>query len=304
MQSFPGIVGIRLASDCQHHTEFLDSRGFQVELLEQESDGSQPDVVVTDRALSRVLAAQDHAARPGVITIGVEEASDDIDVKLRADVSSREVATAVELVLQIVALRRQRDAERVERERWTELAMFDALTGLPNRRAWEGSLARFCDNGQNFCLALIDVDFFKTANERGQEMGDAVLREIAVAMRARLRDGDIVARIGGDEFAMLLVDVEQDSAQIIVDRMRGYIAMHLRDAGLPSLTVSAGYLIVDQDTPVRTSDLLYRAASRSLAVAKRQQRNCSVAYTAAFEAEFLATPEDPVQSSVSPENGS
>ena len=157
---------------------------------------------------------------------------------------------------------------------------------------------------QNFCLALIDVDFFKTANERGQEMGDAVLREIAVAMRARLRDGDIVARIGGDEFAMLLVDVEQDSAQIIVDRMRGYIAMHLRDAGLPSLTVSAGYLIVDQDTPVRTSDLLYRAASRSLAVAKRQQRNCSVAYTAAFEAEFLATPEDPVQSSVSPENGS
>ena len=103
---------------------------------------------------------------------------------------------------------------------------------------------------------------------------------------------------------MLLVDAEQDSAQLIVDRMRGYIAMHLRDAGLPSLTVSAGYLIVDQDIPVRKSDLLYRAASRSLAVAKRQQRNCSVAYTSAFEAEFSANPEDPIQSSVSPENGS
>jgi len=109
-------------------------------------------------------------------------------------------------------IRRLRDllAERAELlARFERLAKTDALTGLPNRRAWEDALAtafaaaRRSDRA--VCVAVIDLDNFKALNDRhGHPYGDRVLAACAAAWSAELRPGDLLARLGGEEFGLLL----------------------------------------------------------------------------------------------------
>ncbi|HEV7937500.1 MAG TPA: sensor domain-containing diguanylate cyclase, partial [Solirubrobacteraceae bacterium] len=87
----------------------------------------------------------------------------------------------------------------------TDMASTDSLTGLPNRRAWETNLDRALLEGERFVLAMLDLDHFKDFNDsRGHPAGDRLLKETAVAWREELRSGDFLARIGGEEFALLL----------------------------------------------------------------------------------------------------
>ena len=89
----------------------------------------------------------------------------------------------------------------------TDMASTDALTGLPNRRAWETSLQQALAEEQEVALAMLDFDHFKEFNDsQGHPAGDRLLRETAAAWREELRAGDFVARLGGDEFALLLPD--------------------------------------------------------------------------------------------------
>ncbi|MCI2393057.1 GGDEF domain-containing protein [Aliiroseovarius sediminis] len=84
-------------------------------------------------------------------------------------------------------------------------AMTDGLTGLRNRRAFDATLKRYIGTRSQFSLMHIDLDFFKTVNDTlGHAAGDAVLREVAQVLSNMTRDGDMVARVGGDEFIILL----------------------------------------------------------------------------------------------------
>lgn len=96
--------------------------------------------------------------------------------------------------------RRMRTAERE--------AVLDSLTGLGNRRQWRGSLRaaeeRCRRSGDDAVVAVIDLDGFKSINDRlGHAAGDEILRRLATTLSAEVRGGDTVARIGGDEFAVL-----------------------------------------------------------------------------------------------------
>ena len=99
---------------------------------------------------------------------------------------------------------------RAAQESLAELAHFDALTGLPNRRAFDAALEREWaltsgDGGDSY-VVVADLDHFKALNDRhGHAAGDEALRQVARALRQSVRETDVVARLGGDEFAVILI---------------------------------------------------------------------------------------------------
>jgi len=104
------------------------------------------------------------------------------------------------------------------------LARTDPLTGVSNRRAWdeqlEAQLERVNAGGQPLCVALIDIDHFKDFNDsKGHQAGDRLLKEVTAWWRSQLRDGDILARFGGDEFAIILPGCPLDAAHRILGRL-------------------------------------------------------------------------------------
>jgi diguanylate cyclase (GGDEF)-like protein len=119
--------------------------------------------------------------------------------------------------------------ERVDRTEqaaaFEDAAMTDALTGLPNRRAWDRALRDQLDwaerQGRPLTLALIDLDRFKLFNDtRGHQAGDALLAEAADAWRGAVRTQDVLARYGGEEFALAMPGCELEDAAEIVERLR------------------------------------------------------------------------------------
>ena len=103
----------------------------------------------------------------------------------------------------------------------TEFALTDELTGLPNRRAWDEQLEQALREPDPICVAILDLDHFKSYNDdHGHQAGDRFLKEAAAAWRAQLRPGDTLARYGGEEFVVLLHEDELDTARGVVDRLR------------------------------------------------------------------------------------
>jgi len=155
----------------------------------------------------------------------------------------------------------------------------DALTGLANRRRWDAELARACDDasrvGSSVAVLLVDVDRLKELNDRfGHADGDAALRPVARLLAARVRRNDLAARVGGDEFAVLLVGASPDGAAAIAEELRrGAAAIRVRDGG-PAVTLSIGVAAATGDgaDPLR----LLAAADTELYRAKASRDSVSV----------------------------
>jgi diguanylate cyclase (GGDEF)-like protein len=150
--------------------------------------------------------------------------------------------------------------------RLTEIALTDVLTGLPNRRAWDTRLEQAVAEDQSVCVAILDLDFFKSFNdEHGHQAGDRLLKEAAAAWRAELRPTDMLARYGGEEFGVLLHGLDLDAARRVVDRLR---------AATPrEQSCSAG---VARRADGETAATLLGRADEALYDAKRAGRNRSV----------------------------
>jgi diguanylate cyclase (GGDEF)-like protein len=139
----------------------------------------------------------------------------------------------------------------------TDMASTDSLTGLPNRRAWETNLDRVLLEGKPFVLAMFDLDHFKDFNDsRGHPAGDRLLKETAVAWREELRSGDFLARIGGEEFALLLPHCATEDALKVVDRLRKRVRYEQ--------TCSAGIIVREsgetaEELMTRVDEALYAA---------------------------------------------
>jgi diguanylate cyclase (GGDEF)-like protein len=168
----------------------------------------------------------------------------------------------------ISELVRQRENLTVSLER---MARTDALTALPNRRAWDEALDRELATASRsatpVCVALLDLDHFKEFNDlNGHPAGDTHLKDAAMLWRARPRTADLIARFGGEEFAVLLTATDANQAQKIIESLR---------ACVPSReTVSAG---IAQWDGVESSGQLLVRADRALYQAKRNGRNRTVA---------------------------
>ena len=175
--------------------------------------------------------------------------------------------------LDITERRRMDDELRV-------LATTDFLTGLPNRREFMSRLddeqARLQrDPGAYAAVLLLDVDHFKRINdEHGHAAGDAVLRQLAVLMRDGQRKIDMLGRIGGEEFAILLPTADLDAAAMFADRLRQRIAetpMQL-DGGI-SLVVTVSMGIALMSGADSGGDVALIRADQALYCAKRGGRN-------------------------------
>ena len=151
-----------------------------------------------------------------------------------------------------------------------ELATTDPLTGLANRRRFEERLRheaeRSVRTGSALTLLLLDIDHFKAVNDtRGHPVGDVLLRAVAGQCRTTVRNIDLVARIGGEEFAVLLVDLPLHEGEHVADRMRKVIestVVHLTHQPPVECTVSIGVAAFtgDPDELVSRADAaLYRA---------------------------------------------
>jgi diguanylate cyclase (GGDEF)-like protein len=156
----------------------------------------------------------------------------------------------------------------LERERRS--AVSDPLTGILNRRGLEARLDRELGQARErrmpLSLVVIDCDDFKEVNDRaGHEFGDTILREIADVLSGMLRDGAEAARIGGDEFVVMLPGADANAAEAAGRDIRAALADGLTDAGYP-VRVSAGIATYPFDGGAPTA--LLRAADQALYAAK------------------------------------
>lgn len=103
-----------------------------------------------------------------------------------------------------------------------DMASTDPLTGLPNRRAWDALLAEALGAERPFVIAMLDFDRFKEFNDtHGHPAGDRLLKETSALWRDQLRAGDMLARLGGEEFGLLLLDCDVSRAGEAIHRLRG-----------------------------------------------------------------------------------
>ena len=187
-----------------------------------------------------------------------------------------------ELVARVrTQLRRKRyaDALRENMQHALELAVVDALTGLNNRRFLESHLASALDRaahgGLPLSLMLVDVDHFKSVNDtHGHDVGDEVLRTLAQRIRRVVRGADLVCRLGGEEFVIVMSDTPLSVAARIAERVRASVQSSPfkigAPAGLLSVTVSIG--LAERGSGANP-DALMRRADKALYDSKAAGRN-------------------------------
>lgn len=164
--------------------------------------------------------------------------------------------------------------QRKEKLKFEDMAHRDALTNLHNRAFFDSRLpadmARANHEGIGLALLYIDLDGFKPVNDRyGHETGDAVLREVAFRLRKGLRQNDIVCRIGGDEFSVILPGVSSnEDVRSIVEQMLARLSQpyHI-DGNVYELGASIGIALLDEG--VRDSQELVRKADAAMYRAKQ-----------------------------------
>ena len=170
-----------------------------------------------------------------------------------------------------------------------EQAMLDPLTGTANRRGFERALEveleRSARRGHPCALVIVDLDDFKLVNDRhGHGVGDEALVMLAERLRDSVRSADTVARLGGEEFALLLPETPLSGALAVAERARtAFAASGMRLKGGGELTVTASFGAADfPASPDRTT--LMRDADQALYTAKRLGKNRVVPVTRAVEA--------------------
>lgn len=151
----------------------------------------------------------------------------------------------------------------------------DALTGLPDRRILETVVEHLNHEKRAFSLVFVDLDGFKSVNDRwGHLVGDRVLSAVAARLRKAVRPADTVVRYGGDEFAMILVDISaEETARATAERILGTLSEPLRLlGGTFEIAASAGVAI--NRVGKGQLERLLEAADRALYAAKREGGRC------------------------------
>ncbi len=222
------------------------------------------------------------------------------------------VPTISSLAAQLASLRARLQSQKEELAlalaRIQELATRDELTGLVNRRHMMDVLnqhqKRLERTGYHqFCVALIDLDHFKRINDtHGHGVGDEVLRHFALEMTHALRETDVLARWGGEEFLLLLNDTTTEEAQAGLERVRDIVNAAVLAPSIPTLrpTFSAG---LTRFHHTERLDVCIERADRALYEAKAQGRNRTAVHPHPLDAAAAAQPAAPTPAMAPMVNG-
>lgn len=227
---------------------------------------------ITTEDLARALAhTQDGMP---LLLVGGEEST---LARRRAAVSSGafdyfQLPAEVELFVarcnQLVALRQATDRLRAEADR-------DYLTGLANRRRFRTALGNEVERWRRYkvpcALVLVDIDLLKKVNDAyGHAAGDTVICHVASVLTEHSRDNDTAARLGGEEFALLLAGADAAKARAAAERLRHDVCAHAID-GVGTVTISLGVAACPEHAATERD--LYTACDAALYRAKREGRN-------------------------------
>ena len=163
-------------------------------------------------------------------------------------------------------------------DRLNHLALTDVLTGLPNRRHALDRLAQYWSEAQRHgtpltCI-LVDADGFKQVNDTyGHDAGDIVLKELARALRALIRQEDLLARLGGDEFLILCPQTDLAGAKALAEHLRAQVHALRIQAGQGAWQGSLSLGVAERSPEHLMADSLIGAADSGLYAAKRRGRN-------------------------------
>ena len=159
-----------------------------------------------------------------------------------------------------------------------EIATIDFLTNIPNRRYFfdisekEFHLAKRYNN--NYSLLVIDIDYFKMVNDSfGHDVGDEILKLISSTITKSLRKSDIHARIGGEEFAILLLNTDIDGAKLFSDKLKDTVEATIyknNDVEI-NVTISVGVTVSKQED--KNIQEIFKRADQALYLAKESGRN-------------------------------
>lgn len=228
---------------------------------------------------SDVEDAQDMEALKQTVQLRIDAIVEHVEQHRREEEERNEAADARVKVLQ-QRLRQMEDEATELRQRVQDQrskALTDALTGVPNRLAWDERMAQEYARWKRFRTPLAvlvwDVDHFKQINdEYGHKAGDKVLRVIASQLAENIRETDFIARFGGEEFTMLVTGAGVDDVQMVAEKLRDVIercGFHFRGQAVP-ITISCGMAVFSED---ETVEQVFERADKALYQAKEAGRN-------------------------------
>ena len=170
-------------------------------------------------------------------------------------------------------------ARNITEEKLTKYqAEHDALTGILNRGSFDQIIKSMEFDKKNFALILMDIDRFKDVNDTyGHQVGDVILKKVSKYLQEGFRSIDHVCRIGGDEFAVVMMDVDFDSKHLIEEKMSKINELlNIKEESIPQVSLSVGVAFTDWNNPGTN---LFNNADFALYYVKRHGRNGCHFYT-------------------------
>ena len=178
----------------------------------------------------------------------------------------------------------ERDVETSYHEAIHELVVRDGLTQISNKRDFNETasreFARAKRYGRSLVLILFDVDHFKRINDlHGHLCGDFALKQIVQLAKPLIRSEQMLARVGGEEFAILSPETQAEGAQILAERLRIGIASHTFTYSTASFQATCSFGIAEIDSEMKSAQDLFEAADQALYRSKKAGRNTVTIYS-------------------------